>query len=74
MYTTSLPNHVSGVHIDRTFTNPSVILALRHMDENILAEMLDDAEILEALMRIRESDEPTRSADEFFSELRKELD
>nr|VFJ61053.1 MAG: hypothetical protein BECKDK2373C_GA0170839_108618 [Candidatus Kentron sp. DK] len=41
MYTTSLPNHVSGVHIDRTFTNPNVILALRHMDENILAEMLD---------------------------------
>nr|VFJ63350.1 MAG: hypothetical protein BECKDK2373C_GA0170839_110617 [Candidatus Kentron sp. DK]VFJ63614.1 MAG: hypothetical protein BECKDK2373B_GA0170837_112718 [Candidatus Kentron sp. DK] len=74
MYTTSLPNHVSGIHIDRTFTNPNVILALRHMDENILAEMLDDAEVLEALMRIRASGEPTRSADEFFSELRKELD
>nr|VFJ43174.1 MAG: hypothetical protein BECKFW1821A_GA0114235_10039 [Candidatus Kentron sp. FW]VFJ69709.1 MAG: hypothetical protein BECKFW1821B_GA0114236_11704 [Candidatus Kentron sp. FW] len=74
MCTTSLPNHVSGVYIDRTFTNPNVILALRHVDENILAEMLDDAEVLEALMRIRESGEPTRPADEFFSELRKELD
>lgn len=74
MYTTSLPNHVSGIHIDRTFTNPNVILALRHMDENILAEMLDDVEVLEALMHTRERGEPTRPADEFFSELRKELD
>nr|VFJ92694.1 MAG: hypothetical protein BECKLFY1418B_GA0070995_10386 [Candidatus Kentron sp. LFY] len=43
------------------------------MDEDILAEILDDTEVLEALMHARESGEPTRPANEFFAELQKEL-
>nr|VFK45566.1 MAG: hypothetical protein BECKTC1821E_GA0114239_10519 [Candidatus Kentron sp. TC] len=74
MHTTSPSIHAPGVHIDREFSNPDVILALQHVDENILADILDDAEILDALMHARENGEPTRSADEFFAELRKGLD
>jgi len=47
---------------------------LQHIDdEDILAEILDDAEVPEALKHVKESSEPTRPANEFFAELHKEL-
>nr|VFJ95935.1 MAG: hypothetical protein BECKLFY1418A_GA0070994_10547 [Candidatus Kentron sp. LFY] len=72
MYTKSSRTQ-AGIRIDREFSNPDIVLALQHMDEDILAEILDDTEVLEALMHARESGEPTRPANEFFAELQKEL-
>ncbi|MBT8421474.1 MAG: hypothetical protein KJO08_11540 [Gammaproteobacteria bacterium] len=73
MYAESSRIENSGVFIDRKFSDPNVILALRHLDEDTLAGLLGDAEILDVLIRIRESGEPTRPASEFFAELREEL-
>ncbi len=60
------------MRIDREFHNPRIVEALKHVDEDTLAEILDDSEVLDALKHAKKEDEPVRPAGEFFKELRDE--
>ncbi len=60
------------VRIDREFHNPKVIEALEHVDEATLMEILDDAEVLDALKHAQKQNDPVRPADDFFAELQKD--
>ena len=61
-----------AVRIDREFHNPRIVEALRHVDEDTLAEILDDSEVLDALKHAKKENEPVRPAGEFIKELRDE--
>lgn len=63
---------VTKVRIDREFHNLKVVEALQHVDEATLMEILDDAEVLDALKHAQKQKEPTRPAGEFFAELKNE--
>lgn len=56
------------MRIDREFQNPRIVEALQHVDETTLAEILDDAEVLDALKHAAEQAEPTRPAGAIFEE------
>ncbi len=60
------------VRIDREFHNPKIVEALEHVDEATLMEILDDAEVLDALKHAQKQNDPVRPAGKFFSELKKE--
>ena len=60
------------MRIDREFHNPRIVEALRHVDEDTLAEILDDSEVLDALKHAKKENEPVRPAGEFIKELRDE--
>jgi hypothetical protein len=61
-----------AVRIDREFHNPKIIEALEHVDEATLMEILDDAEVLDALKHAAKQHEPVRPAGDFFAELKKD--
>jgi hypothetical protein len=60
------------MRIDREFHNPKIIEALKRVDEATLVEILDDAEVLEALKLVSKQHEPVRPASDFFAELKKD--
>ncbi len=60
------------MRIDREFHNPKIIEALKRVDEATLMEILDDAEVLDALKHASKQLEPTRPAGDFFAELKKD--
>lgn len=60
------------MRIDREFNDPKVIEALEHVDEATLMEILDDAEVLDALKQAKRRNDPMRPAAEFLAELESE--
>jgi hypothetical protein len=60
------------MRIAREFNNPEIVKALACVAESTLSEILDNAEILEALEKAKKQNDPIRPAGDFFAELKKD--
>lgn len=57
------------MRIDREFHDPKIVEALERVDETTLLEILDNAEVLDALKHARKQNESTRPAADFFADI-----